>query len=170
MGVRINARTVVFIALTVLLCLCAMGFACGVTEEIYPADNVDDVYVDGADFTVLVQLGAGIVNVAIAVLTGLIGFVVMTVGSCLAYLVLRLASVRKTSAVTEDELNLCQIVLWGASGTFFLLAQLLTHFQIAWFVGLLFWQIPAFGYLFQIWGLKRAMSGELKIDIPITFI
>lgn len=170
MGVRINARTVVFIALTVLLCLCAMGFACGVAEETYPADSVDDVYVDGADFTGLFQLGAEIINVMIAVLTGLIGFVIMTVGACVTFLVLRLASVRKTSLVTEDELNLCQIVLWGVTGTFFLLAQLLTHFQIAWFVGLLFWQIPAFGYLFQIWGLKRVMSGELKIDIPVTFI
>ena len=170
MGVRINARTVVFIVLTVLLCLFALGFACGVTEEIYPAENVDDVYVDGADFTGLFRWGAGIINVMIAVLTGLIGFVLMTVVACITFLVLRLASVRKTSAVTADEVNLCQIVLWGATGTFFLLAQLLTHFQIAWFVGLLFWQIPAFGYLFQIWGLKRALLGELKIDIPVTFI
>lgn len=174
MNVEINARTIAFIVLTALLCGFSLVLSCGTYELWFPvsglADDVGELNIDGADFTPLVELGATVFEGLLKVAFGLIFFALVTVVCCVAFLIMRLVSVRRTSAVTVDELNLSQIALWSLTGTFFLLAQILTRFQMAWYVGLLFWQIPAFGHLFQIWGLRRVLSGGLKIDIPIHFI
>ncbi|MGN1119259.1 MAG: hypothetical protein ACI4Q4_02800, partial [Oscillospiraceae bacterium] len=154
-NITLNKRMIAFTIVTAVLCCFSAVMAAGVHNIAIPelAEETGSVTVDGADWTGFFRLTATILEGVIQFIACVVSFVLVTVGTLIAFVVLRFASIRPDSQISGDELDFSRIVLWGFTSGGFFLALALTGFEISWLAGLLFWQIPLFGSLLHIGAL-----------------
>lgn len=98
------ARFITFSALYAMLCVLAVSLAvgCWQTAQVGVA-NPGSLYIDGSDFTPLLELGSLAVNGMLLLFAVGSSFVVMTFVSALFLVPFRFIAVRKDSAFTRRE-------------------------------------------------------------------
>lgn len=174
MKLKPNKRVVIFGILTVFLCVCSLFYGIELHGVLFPessfADEVGELIIDGSDLSGILKLGAAVTQGFIQFVVTVAYILLVTIGTAIAYAIMRFASIRPTSAVEEGEIKLTKIILWSAAGLFFLIAQIATGFRMFFQTLGLFWQIPLFGSLFQILGLRKRQKNQLTPDIPINFL
>lgn len=107
------------------------SFSKHISESTVDIDEIDDVYVDGSDFTPVMRLlgtGANGLLAFLYIFMEIVIMLVIAVMSLIPTLVLRFVGLRKKYKVTEDEYKFTKYIYLIAIGISLLLSFILTKF------------------------------------------
>lgn len=162
MGRSAKIRFGAYLLVLVWLGYCAAAYAVEFMDVTAPRWGLGDtkVYIDGSDFTKLLELLTmgtdGLIHTAVLAV-----YLVLMLGwSLFCFLILRLASIRKTTEVTQQECRLTSIAFVSALALTFII----TFFLIGSLLGALLFvlPIPLFWLIYAL-GLKSHRLDENEI-------
>jgi len=160
-------RRVLLVAVSILNWIFSVGYI----RELYNLmmgenliEYVDDINIDGSDFTPLANLTIAGVNGLLILIT--VGSVVLisTIFILIFAILLRVTTIRKKDIVTESEVVFTKRLIIVSSVLAFMAGILLTNINIIGYVVSLSWQQPLFMMLIYYLPLKNQFREGTDID------
>ena len=147
------------------------GLNKGLLGNMVNTSDIDDIYVDGSDFTWAVRLMGYAANGAILVvfvILMILFMVLITVATIIPIVLLRLLGLNKKYAVTEEEYKLTKYIYLTAIGLSLVISLILTRFTgiIPAVLFTLAWSLVALIYVLGTWERKKMYEYSLQNGIP----
>ncbi|MDE6625861.1 MAG: hypothetical protein K2K56_05785 [Lachnospiraceae bacterium] len=137
-------------------------FSVGYIRDIYHVmlgenlvEYVDDMNIDGSDFTPLANLAVAGVNGMMIFLTIGLAVLLATIFILIFAILLRVTTIRKKDIVTESEVVFTKQLIMVSSVLAFIVGILSTDIKLIWYVIGLSWQQPLFMLLIYYLPLKN---------------
>ncbi|MDE5863758.1 MAG: hypothetical protein K2H34_05375 [Lachnospiraceae bacterium] len=137
-------------------------FSVGYIRDIYHVmlgenlvEYVDDMNIDGSDFTPLANLAVAGVNGMMIFLTIGLAVLLATIFILIFAILLRVTTIRKKDIVTESEVVFTKRLIMVSSVLAFIVGILSTDIKLIWYVIGLSWQQPLFMLLIYYLPLKN---------------
>lgn len=173
MQVSQKYRLTVFIALVMLLCTWSVMYSVEAYTMMYSVDGLPDkvnnINIDGSDFTGLFKLGALALEGFLDSFIMITYIIIMVFWSALLLLIFSLISIRKASTTSKSEIKYAKIALCSFTLIAYVTALILTKFSAVLTALLLLWPIPLFGTLFYILPLKFRYKKSNEATQHISF-
>lgn len=178
-------RLIIFIALLIYCTYLGAGYSyelegrdsisSHVHNSMVDTSDIDDVYIDGSDFTPVVRLlGYGVNGfLSLVYFLAMLGIMILIVVlSLVPTLLLRFVGIRKRHIVTEDEYKFTKYLYFIGIGISLVLSLILTRF-----VGIvpciLFnaaWALIVLIYVLGVWSRHKAYLMAIEHGIPLEQI
>ena len=153
-----KVRVISLFIIAILLFLSASGYAGSIKDAGQQIDYVEDMNVDGSDFSPIANLFITGTNGMLQLLTCIAAVVIMVIDSLILLVPWRLIAIRKDSDISKKEPNIAKAILIIFVVITPVTGFIITHFTVAFFV-LLLTLIPALFLLgLGVLPLKKAYN------------
>lgn len=162
MSTNAKIRTAVYIVILLILAYFSVGYSYGAYRAKMPdsfvdTNNINNVIVDGSDFTPFVNLAGEGINGLMAFVTSGIYIVIIFVVSLVLVIPFRLIALRKDSEVSKQEADITKCSFIAVSVLSLLLGLILTKGSV---LGLMLvytgiWMLILF-FVYTFWVIRRA--------------
>lgn len=134
---RQKARVITLFIISILLFFNATGYVSGIEDAGHQIDYVEDMDVDGSDFSPIANLFILGTNGILQLLTGLLAAAAMIILSLILLVPWRLAAIRKNSEISKKELSIAKAILILFVTITLITSCILTRFTYVSFIVLL---------------------------------
>ena len=177
----VKIRLIIFIVLLIYCTYLGAGYSYelegrdSISSHVHNSSDIDDVYIDGSDFTPVVRLlGYGVNGfLSLVYFLAMLGIMILIVVlSLVPTLLLRFVGIRKRHIVTEDEYKFTKYLYFIGIGISLVFSLILTRF-----VGIvpciLFnaaWALIVLIYVLGVWSRYKAYLMAIEHGIPLEQI
>lgn len=134
---RQKARVITLFIISILLFISTIGYINGIADAGHQIDYVEDMSVDGSDFSPIANLFILGTNGILQFLTGLLAAVAMIILSLILLVPWRLTAIRKNSEISKKELSIAKTILILFVTITLITSCILTRFTYVSFIALL---------------------------------
>ncbi len=160
-------RRVLLVAVSILNWIFSVGYI----REIYNAmlgensiEYVDNIDIDGSDFTPLANLAVAGFNGAMIFLTVVLAVLFATIFILIFAILLRVTTIRKNDIVTESEVVFTKRLIMVSSVAAFIVGIFSTNIKLTEYVIALSWQQPLFMMLIYYLPLKKRFKQGTEME------
>ena len=139
---RQKVRVISLLIISIFLFLSASGYASSIKNAGQQIDYVEDMDVDGSDFSPIANLFIAGTNGMLQLLTGIVSVIAIVIDSLILLIPWRLISIRKDSEISKKEADIAKAVLIIFVVITPVTNFIITHFTCGFFI-LLLTLIPA---------------------------
>lgn len=132
-----KARSISLFVIELLLFLCILGYAGGVSSSGNQIDSVDNLNVDGSDFSPIANLFVSGTNGMLQAMTVLASYLFMIIISFILLVPWRLIALRKSAEIADNELTISKKSLVTFIIVTPITSLIITHFTYGGFITVL---------------------------------
>lgn len=146
------------VVVLILNCFFSVSFIGEIYDVMYGEnfiEYVDNINIDGSDFTPLANLTVAGVNGLMDLLTIVLAVLFVTIFTLIFAILLRVITIRKKDIVTESEVVFTKRLIMVSSVLAFIVGVLYTNIKLVGYVIGLSWQQPLFMMLLYYLPLKK---------------
>ncbi len=159
-------RRVLLVVVLILNCFFSVSFIGEIYDVMYGEnfiEYVDNINIDGSDFTPLANLTVAGVNGLMDLLTIVLAVLFVTIFTLIFAILLRVITIRKKDIVTESEVVFTKRLIMVSSVLAFIVGVLYTNIKLVGYVIGLSWQQPLFMMLLYYLPLKKRFKEGMEI-------
>ncbi len=166
----IKKKLVIFLMFFIVICVYEVLMINSIFDSISPIDFVDDVNIDGSDFSPIVNFFIGTTISILFFLILCAGFFESAFLGAIPTLIFMIFYVRNLPADKEKFFKYIRLMIWGSSLITLIVCCILVTFKSVFFILLVFIPMPIFVNLISILRLKGKYKRNFEKEHENNYI